>query len=70
MKKLEEQVFDELLGEFKRKSVIAKTFGLSAAAVTKWSKNGSSWETSLPSARVPTFQSLEKIQIGENYGDL
>ena len=39
MKKLEEQVFDELLGEFKRKSVIAKTFGLSAAAVTKWSKN-------------------------------
>ena len=30
----------------------------------------SSWETSLPSARVPTFQSLEKIQIGENYGDL
>lgn len=47
MKKLEEQVFDELLGEFKRKSVIAKTFGLSAAAVTKWSKNG------VPLGRLP-----------------
>lgn len=47
MKKLEERVFDELLNEFKKKSVMAKTFGITSAAITKWSKFG------VPKGRIP-----------------
>ncbi len=50
MKRIEQQVFDELMKEFKKKTVIASTFGLSPSAITKWSKKG------VPKVRIPYFR--------------
>lgn len=42
--------FDEISGQFKTLSAMAKYFGVSGAAITKWKKDG------IPPTRVPYFR--------------
>lgn len=49
MSSYRQDAFQELLTEFGSRTKIAKKFGLSSAAITKWSKEG------IPKARIPYF---------------
>lgn len=50
MAEINKAVFDDLLREFGSQSNLARKYGISPAAITKWKRKG------VPSVRMPYFE--------------